>query len=305
MTVPYFARLLCLCFAAFFWVHLALAAAAAALSRNAVARATLMRPQAGARLLLALRLAPASIAGAIAAGLCAPSYLWFEPEPELERIGLFCIASALTGAWVCAAGLARGLWAATRSARRRGIYEAAAESEAPVLLLAGVFRPRLVVSRGIREALTAQQLAVALRHERAHLESHDNLKRLLMLLVPDALPFVRGLGAIEHGWARLTEWAADDCAVRGSRKRSLALASALVRVARIAPATRTLALATSLLGDPADLTARVERLLEGRRAPAIRPRVWPTVAVAVCVAAAALQPPALALVHEALEALAH
>jgi hypothetical protein len=177
VTIPYFARLLCLCFAAFFWLHLALTAAAAALSGYAIRRASRMRSGAGARLLFALRLVPASIAGAIAAGLCAPSYLWFEPEPALEHIGLAPVAAALAGVWICATGIARGAWAAARSARRLRLYEAARESNAPVLLLAGVFRPRLVVSRGVREALTAEQLAVALRHG-GRTAGRDNLKRL-------------------------------------------------------------------------------------------------------------------------------
>ena len=302
MTVPYFARLLCLCFAAFFWLHLLSVAAAAALANRAVERARRMGPAAGARVLLALRRAPALIAGGIAAGLCAPSYLRFEPEPALEHIGLFCLASALAGVWVCVAGMARGARAATRSAR---VCEAASESDAPVLMLAGVFRPRLVISRGMRQALTREQLAVALRHERAHGEARDNLKRLLILLTPDALPFVRGLAAVERGWSRLAEWAADDRAVRGSRNRSLALASALVRVARWGSAPRTQALATRLLGDPADLAARVDRLLEGPVVSAVQPRFWPAVTVAACGAVAALHPSALALVHEALEALAH
>jgi hypothetical protein len=305
VTAPYFARLLCLCFAAFFWLHLVLTAAAAALSGAAVRHATRMHPSAGARLMLALRLAPAAIAGAIAAGLCAPSYLWFEPETGLEQIGLFCVGAALTGAWLCAAGIARGAQAVAGTARRLRRYEAACVTDAPVVMLAGIFRPRLVVSRGVRNLLTTQQLAVALRHERAHGEAHDNLKRLLILLTPDALPFVRPLSALERGWARLAEWAADDRAVHGSRKRSLALASALVRVARMGAAPQAQALATQLLGDPRDLAARVERLLEERTAPPLRPRVWPVVALAACGAAAAFQPSALELVHEALEALAH
>jgi len=65
------------------------------------------------------------------------------------------------------------------------------------------------------------------------------------------------------------------------------------------------ALATRLLGDPRDLAARVERLLDPRMVPPLSPRLWPFVALAACGAAAAFQPSALALVHEALEALAH
>jgi beta-lactamase regulating signal transducer with metallopeptidase domain len=171
-------------------------------------------------------------------------------------------------------------------------------------MLAGVFRPRLIVSRSARELLTPEQFEVAVLHEEGHGEARDNLKRLLMLLAPDALPFVRPLRGLECAWARMAEWAADDQAVQGDRRQAVALAEALVRVARmgVVPATRVLA--TNLLGNPADLAARVERLIEP--APvAVEPPAWPGIALAACGAAAALQPSTLALVHEALEALAH
>lgn len=44
---------------------------------------------------------------------------------------------------------------------------------------AGVLRPRIVVSRGLLEALTPRQLHVVLAHENAHAERHDNLRRVL------------------------------------------------------------------------------------------------------------------------------
>ena len=83
-----------------------------------------------------------------------------------------------------------------------------------------------------------------------------------------------------------------------------ALAEALIRVARMGAAPFQL-LATQLLGNPADLAARVERLIEPGAENAPEPRVWPGVALAACGAAAAFQPSTLAFVHEALEALAH
>src|SRR5665647_2521347 len=79
---------------------------------------------------------------------------------------------------------------------------------APLLALVGVFVSRLAISRPVIGALSAAQMAAALRHEEAHLVSHDNLKRLLMLLAPGLLPGFHGFDAIERGWARFTEWAA-------------------------------------------------------------------------------------------------
>jgi hypothetical protein len=304
VTIPYFGRLLCLSLAAFFVAHLVLTVVVRSISGRAIAKARSMCAREGARLLFALRLAPAVVAGVIAGGLCAPSYLWLEPDAATEQIGVGCLVAALMAAACCIHGIARAVRAALRSSRYLRSCEQAIESDAPLLMLAGVFQPRLVVSRGVRRALTSEQLAVAVEHECAHGAAHDNLKRLLVLLTPDALPFVRSLTGLERGWARLAEWAADDRAVDGSRQRSLSLAAALVRVARMgaSPSPR---LATSLLGDGDDLSTRVERLLNGFPPGPQAKRPWPAMAVAVAVVALTVQPGTLVAVHRALEALAH
>jgi hypothetical protein len=60
---------------------------------------------------------------------------------------------------------------------------------------------------------------------------------------------------------RFAEWAADDDAVAGDSVRSLSLAAALVRVARLGPSPRPSPFVTALLDESFDLSARVERLL--------------------------------------------
>jgi Zn-dependent protease with chaperone function len=171
------------------------------------------------------------------------------------------------------------------------------------LLLAGVFRPRLVVSRGVRQALAPDELAAALRHERAHRAAHDNLKRLVLAATPGVVPFGHGLRGLERGWARMAEWAADDRAAAGSTRRSLALAGALVRVARMGPPLAASPLATSLMADAGELETRVERLLNPRGlAPASRSRRWWWLAAAVG-AAVVFQPGTMYAAHRVLEEL--
>jgi hypothetical protein len=135
------------------------------------------------------------------------------------------------------------------------------DAPAPLLALVGVFGSRVAISSPVMNVLPAGPLAAALRHEAAHRVSRDNLKRLLLLLAPDMLPGFHGFGAIERNWARLTEWAADDEAVGGDAHLSLYLAAALVRIARMGGAPTPSPLATSFLGDPHELSARVDRLL--------------------------------------------
>jgi Zn-dependent protease with chaperone function len=297
VTLPYFQRLLCLCLASFFILHLSIIGFVSSFSKWAAARAERMRPHTGARFLLALRLLPVALATFAVAALCAPSYLWLEPDAAPERVGIACLIAAAMGAAVGIAGLARAIRAAIRS--RRFVRECR-----PVLILAGVFRPRVVVSTAVRKILNPDQLTVALCHEEAHRVSRDNLKRLLILLAPDLIPGLRPLRALDAAWSRMAEWAADDLAVGNSPERRLDLASALLRVARLGSTGPTPELATSLLDDSADLARRVERLLQP--APAADPARPPIALLALAaLAVVAAVPAALPSVHRLLEALAH
>src|SRR5580658_3625729 len=183
------------------------------------------------------------------------------------------------------------------------------DGAAPLLALGGIVRPRLAISRGVLSAQPAEQLAAALRHERAHWASRDNLKRLCILLTPGILPFAGSSRALESGWRQFTEWAADDRAVAGSARRSFALAGALVRVARMNADAPQAPLALLLLGDADRLSARVNRLLHpappSHRHSGPRPilTVSGILLTAGALAIAILQPAALYSVHVALEHL--
>jgi Zn-dependent protease with chaperone function len=302
MSVPYLLRLACLCAACFFLMHTAIAVAVAAIGRLAVRLAEGMAADRGARLLLGLRLLPAVAAGIAVAAVCLPSYLWLEPEGTAERVGWPCLAVALVGAGICAAGLARAARAVVRSQRYVRNCRAAAEGDSAVVLLAGVWRPRLVVSRGVRRALAQDQLAAAVRHERAHRERRDNLKRLLLA----ASPWAPGLKALERGWARMAEWAADDRAAAGDAGQAVALAEALVRVARMGGGGMAAApLAAGLMADAGDLEVRVERLLNPRATlAAARTRRWVWAGAALtAVTAMIIEPGTLVAAHRVLEEL--
>jgi len=306
MTVPYLLRLLCVCMASFFLLHLTFALAVSAAAPLAIRRAERMRASAGARLLFLLRLLPPGLALVVVAAICAPSYLWLEPDASAEEVGLIFLTVALVGSALCAMAIGRALSAAVRSRRYLRDCPRLIESNAPILMLAGVLRPRLVVSRGVMGVLDHEQLVVALRHEWAHGVAHDNLKRLLLLAIPGVLPCMRGLRSIDRAWARMAEWAADDRAVGGSSNRSLALAAALVRVARMGPAAPAPALATSLMADPCDLEKRVDRLLDPAPSPEM-PRAWVVsgAAFALALSAMAPQPATLRAAHRLLELLLH
>ena len=278
--IPYLARLVCLCLATFFLVHAVFGLAVSASTSWAIRIASRMAPVYGARLLLTLRLFPAAFALFVVAGLCTPSYLYLEPKGEPEEMGLACLAIALLGLAAWAWSITRATRALARSVRHiRQFREQGREmrlpgermaawvvdGDAPCVMLTGLFRPRMVISRDVVEALSAEQLSAVIRHERAHGISRDNLKRLLVLLAPGILPFASGFRDLEHAWAKISEWAADDLAAAGKTRRSLSLAAALVRVARLGSTTPAPALATSLMAEGADLSERVERLLRPAR----------------------------------------
>ena len=321
MILPYLLRLLCLSLAAFFLVHLTLGLIVSLIAPAAIRIADRARPCWATRFLLILRLLPSGLSLFVVVGLCVPSYLKLEPETTSEHVGLACFVAALLGLTIWGISISRGVRASVHSLRfirhcgRVGRQRRLAGERSPIwiiedaghiLALAGVMRPRLVVSRDVLSALSPRELAAALRHERAHQISRDNLKRLFMLLTPDMFPFFRGYGALERGWAKFSEWAADDTAVAGNPHRSLALAAALVRVARLGASPQPSALMTSLLGSTQDLSARVDRLLHSspdreRKTPLLI--VSTTLLLFGSLVAVVLQPSTLHSVHQLLEHL--
>jgi hypothetical protein len=320
MILHYALRLLCLCVASFFLVNAVLGLTTAFLSRMAVQMAESMRPRSAARFLFAVRILPFALGIGAVLALCVPSYLWLEPQASSERIGWACLSFAVLGLAGWFGSIARIARTFAASVRFKRSWQKAGceilavgesseavivERDAPFLALVGLFRPRLVVSKALLCSLSVGELHLALLHENAHRVSRDNLKRLFLLLAPSPIPFVRAHSSLERCWAKLSEWAADDEAVRGDSHRALSLATALLRVARMGAAPRLSFLHTSLLANDHDLSARVDRLLHVHPLPAKAPA--PSLAVGaglgmiLCTAAVLAWPATLFSVHWLLE----
>ncbi len=326
MNLAYSMRLLCLCWAAFFVVHITLAVAARMGAGTAIRLAEHMKPRSASRFLFALRLAPLGLTLFAVLAFCIPSYLWLEPEASGERVGFVCLLAALLGIalWIPALlrvigavrGTARYLDRCERHSRKINVPGNASPAllladKAPVLAVAGVFRPKLIISRRVMQGLSSEQREAALRHERAHCAAGDNFKRFLILLAPDVLPFVRTFRGMESAWSKFIEWAADDQAVEGDPQRALSLASALVRVAKMGSTPRPGYLSCSLVGGDQELSDRVDRLLRPQPKPGkpVRELVSLLTGAGALIASAMaimmLWPDSLSLVHQALERLVH
>ena len=324
ISLPYTLRLLCLCCASFFMIHLALALAMRLSARTVLRVAEHLKPSSAARLLFALRMAPMVLTVLAVLAFCIPSYLWLEPDAAGEEVGFVCMLLAVLGVaiWALSAvrvynavrGTSRYLHHCEQRGRKINVAGASAPAllladKAPVLAVAGVLHPQLVISRPVMQGLTREQRDAALRHERAHCDAGDNMKRLLILLAPDALPFVRGLRGLERGWAKFTEWAADDQATEGDACQALSLASALVSVAKMGKRANLAYLSCSLVDD--DLVQRVDRLLRPqvkaeRPAAVLVPFLTSVGALlATSTLVVVLWPGSLSLVHQALERLVH
>jgi len=247
------------------------------------------------------------------AGLCMPAYVWLETNTGAEYVRPLFGCAAVLAILTVFDSIGRAIRSAVKSHRYVRLCRSfgapaggmlVIESAAPVVALAGVVRSVLIVSRCVLDALSPDQLAAAVLHERAHHARRDNLRRLAFLLAPELFPFVRCFRTLEREWTRLAEWAADDCATAGSRERSLSLASALVRVARLDTGAQPPApLAISLLGDAQDLAPRVERLLDPRDCHG-QPWLFAIAAVTLATAAvfaARYGRPLLVAVHEVIE----
>ena len=170
-----------------------------------------------------------------------------------------------------------------------------------------MFRTRILVGSAVRRVLSADELDVALAHERAHRLSLDNLQRFVMFCAPDVFGGAALARDIEARWRATAEWLADARAVHGDGVRAVRLASALVKVSRLAsPAVAFVTSpAWSTLHDPPLLELRVRRLVGGHAPDAGIPRRGyaagaGALLVAMLVSAAAVAYPSVHVLTETL-----
>jgi Zn-dependent protease with chaperone function len=274
-----------------------------------------------ARSLFALRLLPAAAGLVFAAGFYAPAYLLLEPRDAGEAVSpglaLLVVAAAglvVTGlrrglrSWVDGRRLAAGWMRGARPLDPAGLalpaYRIA--HRFPVVAVVGMWRPRLFVAESVLAGLTSEELEAVLAHEEGHLLARDNLRGFLLRCCPDLLALLPLGNRLFRAWAEAAEAAADEHAARAGSSRALALAGALVKVARMAPPGQRASLPASAFHDGAGIARRVKRLLdraesqEGATPPPRPPRAaW---ALAAVLALTATSPLVLRSVHALTEA---
>lgn len=248
-------------------------------------------PASRAAVLFRIRMLPAAVAAVVAFGVAMPVFFWFEPRDSGESVSRTLLVIGVAGASLIVRGAWRALsaWRATRRVvrgwqargRRLDLVDAplpvfAIEESFPTVAVVGVARPALFIAERVLRECSGDEVRAMLHHECAHVTKRDNLKRFLMRACPD---FV---GAdLDRAWASAAEEAADAAAVARNPGVALELAQALIRVARLAPASPTPVLASAFyLGG--SIESRVRRLVTAGHAPDV---ARPFGAAALCAAA--------------------
>jgi beta-lactamase regulating signal transducer with metallopeptidase domain len=282
-------------------------------------RAAVRRPDLGSLDILSLRLLPAAGALLLALTVVLPAFLRYEPEREREAGGPLLWALAAI-ALVC---VIHGIWRGARAClaarallarcRERAPDEAAARREEaapgqpvhlleagePLVAVIGAWRPCLVAAESVRAACSAEEFRAVIAHETAHLAARDNLKLLMLVASPDALAWTPLAARLTSQWRAAAEREADQRATGSDPERRLALASALLKVARLAQSPKPTVLGMSVAED--DVAGRVRGLLAPPAHPA-RARVALALAIGALLAPL-LALPGQALLHELLEQL--
>ncbi len=231
--------------------------------------------------LLAIRLLPSVVSIVFVTAFFAPAHWRFEPAESQESFGVVVCGLGVLGAALLAHSVSRMLavglagWRLRACRRLAGADPASGVYVVPGLAgvsLAGVLRTRILVGATVCQTLSAEELDVAFAHERAHRTAYDNLKRFVMFCAPDLLGGSAVSRELEARWRAIAEWRADARAVNGDQMRAVRLASALVKVSRLAsgPAPFATSPAWSRLHDAPLLEVRVRRLVQGRTPAVIR-----------------------------------
>lgn len=220
-----------------------------------------LAPCSRARAIAALRLLPATAALA-AAGLVLIAFIQLEPADAREVLGMVLPAAALATMFAFTRRAAHACRAWMHTARVVAGWKGTAsvvDVEFPIVAVVGIWRPRLYIARRVVDACDREELDAMIAHERAHVAARDNITRVCFLCAPFA---VRGVAPeLELAWTRASEEAADDAA-RRDESSSLALASALTKVARLAMHQPMPLLQASAIFRGSSVGERIQRMLD-------------------------------------------
>ena len=264
--------------------------------------------------LLALRLLPAAGAALAVLTVVLPAFLLYEPAHADDHPGPLLVLAAGLTLLVCLDGIrrvgqaARAARALVRSAEllRTEAFEDGPEVNLvnlaePVVAVVGGWRQRIMAAQCVAVACDGEEFRQVVAHEAAHIDARDNLKRLALLAVPDVLAWLPAGRGLNAQWQAATEIEADERASGADPRKRVALASALIKVARLAIAGPRPARSVCASGPGGGLEQRIKRLL----APSSgRARAFPGRRVATsALLAPLLAVPLYAFVHRVIEFL--
>lgn len=148
--------------------------------------------------------------------------------------------------------------------RKHGIAVGLVASDYPFSFVWGYLDSKLVVSTGLLNALSAEELASVLEHETAHHARRDNLAKLGLTICRYLSPALPLTNPLYRWWSEQVEMICDEIAARRTQS-PVELAGALVRLKRLTLAAAPPPLrpaASGLFGDGKEnFEQRVERML--------------------------------------------
>jgi beta-lactamase regulating signal transducer with metallopeptidase domain len=268
-------------------------------------------PSRRATMLFWFRLLPAAAALTFAVALVLPTFLYYEPLHTDEPLTRTMALAAAVGLLVLQRTIVRiartsratrQLAARWRATGRRipdlasGLPTFAIDDRFPTVAVVGWIRPALFVSERVFSECTREEIDAMVSHEQAHIAARDNLKRLLLRACP-AVPSGSRLDVL---WSAAAEEAADARAATAHPDRRLDLASALIRLARLAPPP-SLPAGVSAFYHGGSIEERVRQLLDpAPAAPSTYGCALTAFSAAALAAAFVVSAPAI---HTAMEAL--
>lgn len=247
----YYLLAICLALAALLAINSLASLAGAVLWRVIKNRTRSWTARTRAGTLFVLRTLP-PLASLVCVGLfLLPAYIIHEPPHAVEEVSWKLGGLALVSFFGIACAVWRGLaaWGATQRLVADWLRRAepipleginvpayAVEKKFPVVAIVGTFRPQLFIAKHLLTALDREELRAVVLHERGHLAARDNFKRTLVRACRDVLMFVPCGRALDRTWVEESEASADEYAARtGGESSALALAAALVKIARLVP----------------------------------------------------------------------